>query len=136
MKTAMETDSSPGAEHFAQTAQAWYCVRTQQKHEHIAAAHLRQIPGVEAFNPQIELWRSTRRGSVRVVESLFPNYLFARFNLPALLEQVSYTPGVRTVLRFGCLTPEVPSAVIEDLQLDLLSVRGKELSDQLAQGEE
>src|ERR1051325_8861904 len=77
---------------------AWYCIRSQRKREHFAAAHLRQIQGVEVFNPQLRLVRSTRRGRVWSTESLFPNYLFARFELEKFLERVRYTPSVKGVV--------------------------------------
>ncbi|HVV70894.1 MAG TPA: transcription termination/antitermination NusG family protein, partial [Verrucomicrobiae bacterium] len=80
---------------------AWYCVRSHQKHEHIAAARLRELPGVDSFSPQLRFVRQTRRGRVWSTESLFPNYLFAKFDLPSMLERVRYTPSVNTVLRFG-----------------------------------
>ena len=94
----------------------WFCIRTHLKHEHIAAAHLRQIPGVEVFNPQLRLLRSTRRGRRCSTESLFPNYLFARCVLESTLEKVTYTPAVKVVLRFGDRVPVIPDAVIEDLR--------------------
>src|SRR5438046_1344346 len=72
----------------------WYCVRSQRKREHFAAAYLQQIAEVEVFNPQLRLVRATRRGRVWSTESLFPNYLFARFPLEKLLEKVRYTPSV------------------------------------------
>jgi hypothetical protein len=33
---------------------AWFCVRSQPKHEHIAAAHLKQEPGIEVYLPRIQ----------------------------------------------------------------------------------
>src|ERR1043165_1914121 len=73
---------------------AWFCVRTHLKNEHSAAAHLCLIPGVEVFNPRIRLLRSTRRGRVWFTESLFPNYVFARFDLESHLDKVMHTPSV------------------------------------------
>ena len=43
-------------------------------------------------------------------------YLFARFDLESMLEKVSCTPAVKMVLRFGGRVPEIPDAVIEELQ--------------------
>src|SRR5436190_16836082 len=54
----------------------WICIRSHLKREHIAAANLRQIQGVEVFNPQLRLLRLTCRGRAWRVESLFPNYIF------------------------------------------------------------
>src|ERR1043166_9701891 len=80
---------------------AWFCLRSQPKHEHIAARHLRQIENVEVFNPRIRFPRSTPAGKVIVTESMFPNYLFARFDWKLLLTRVHYAPGVSGVVHFG-----------------------------------
>jgi len=66
--------------------------------------------GVEAFNPQLRLLRSTRRGRIWSTESLFPNYVFARFALESLLERVTYTPAVKVCsgLAIGYLKYQTP----------------------------
>jgi len=114
----------------------WFCIRTHLKHEHIAAAHLRQIPGVEVFNPQLRLLRSTRRGRRWSTESLFPNYLFARCVLESTLEKVTYTPAVKVVLRFGDRVPVIPDAVIEDLRQGVAELSSNVLTDVPVEGEE
>lgn len=129
--------SSPIAELCAGFGEpAWYCLRTHLKHEHIAAAHLKRLPGVDVFNPQLRLLRSTRLGRRWFVESLFPNYVFARFALDAMGEKIAYAPGVKVVLRFGNRPPEIPSAVIEDLRRDLAGLDSKCLTDAPVAGEE
>ena len=115
---------------------AWYCIRTHMKREHIAAAHLRQLPGVEVFNPQLRLLRCTRRGRFCNNESLFPNYLFARFDLELMLEKVSCTSAVKFVLRFGGRLPEIPDNVIGELKLQLVEVSSQILTDAPVEGEE
>lgn len=133
----MEVTSSPIAELCpGRSDSAWFCIRTHLKHEHIAAAHLQKLPGVGAFNPQLRLLRSTRRGRRWSTESLFPNYLFARFVLESMLEKVKYTPGVKVVLRFGDRMPEIPDAVIEDLRQGLAEMGSQVLSDAPVEGEE
>src|SRR5579859_7700606 len=120
MKTERKLNYPPIAEPCTQSREiAWHCIRTHLKHEHIAAAHLKQIAGVEVFNPQLNLLRSTRLGRRWFNESLFPNYVFARFVLEAQWEKVAYTTGVKTMLRFGGRAPEIPEAVIEDLRRDV-----------------
>lgn len=91
---------------------------------------------MEAFNPQLRLLRSTRRGRRWRTESLFPNYLFARFVLEALLEKVSYTPGVKFVLRFGDRAPEVAGEVIENLRQELTELGTQVISDTPVEGEQ
>jgi transcriptional antiterminator RfaH len=100
----------------AENRLAWFCVRTHPKHEHIAAAHLSLIQGVEVFNPQLRVERLTRRGRMRVTESLFVNYLFAQFVLETTLDQVRYTPAVKNVVQFGGRVATIPDAVIEELK--------------------
>lgn len=125
-----EEISSPIAELWANSGRPmWFCLRTHLKHEHIAAAHLRRIPGVEAFNPQLRVLRGSRRGQRWSVESLFPNYIFARFVLETLIEKVGYTPGVKRVLRFGSYVPEVPEAVIENLRTELSELESEIVTD-------
>lgn len=129
--------SSPIAELCArQPESAWFCIRTQLKHEHIAAAHLKQIPDMEVFNPQLRLLRSTRAGRRLFIESLFPNYIFARFILEALWEKVAYTPGVKSVLRFGGQAPKIPETVIEDVRRGLDGLDSQILTDAPAEGDE
>lgn len=102
------------AEHTEVTV-AWFCLRAQPKHEHIAAGHLRQM-GVDVFNPRIRFPRSTRHGKVIVTESMFPNYLFARFDWQTCLARVHYAPGVAGVVHFGSKWPTVPEAAIEEIR--------------------
>ena len=133
----METAFSAVAELCPGAAEpAWFCIRSHLKHEHIAAAHLRQVPGVEVFNPRLRILRSTRRGREWSTESLFPNYLFARFDLESTLEKVQDTPSVKMVLRFGDTVPVIPDAVIEDLQQDLDEMRSQLLVEGPEEGEE
>src|SRR5437660_12182990 len=98
----------------------WACIRTHPKHEHIAAAQLSHVPGVEVFNPQLRLERQTRRGRMRSTESLFVNYLFARFVIETSLERVRHTPSLKTVLRFRQRIATIPDHVIEELRQTLL----------------
>jgi len=133
----MEMTSSPSAEPCSQKNQpAWFCVRTHLKHEHIAAAHSQQLAGVEVFNPQLRLQRPTRRGRRWFIESLFPNYIFLRFDLETMLEKITYTPGVKQVLRFGGQVPEIPEAVIADLRQGLAGLDSKVVTVAPVAGEE
>jgi transcriptional antiterminator RfaH len=133
----METNSSPSAEpSLKQGEKAWYCIRTHLKHEHIATAHLRQIPDVTVFNPQLRVLRPTRRGRIWSTESLFPNYVFGCFALASKLEKIVHTPAVKLVVRFGDQTPTIPEAVIEELHQDLTELSSKVLVDVPAEGEE
>src|SRR6516225_3571035 len=94
----------------------WYCVRTQPKHEHIAAAGLSRNLGLEVFNPRLRLERPTRRGVVRVVEPLFPCYLFVHCSLDDRLDDIRYVNGVSSLVQFGPKISVVPDAVIQELR--------------------
>jgi transcriptional antiterminator RfaH len=115
---------------------AWFCIRSQQKHEHIAARHLAQIEDVEVFNPRIRFARSTKQGPAWVTESLFPNYLFARFDWQKSLARVYYAPGVKQVVHFGLKWPTVPDDVIEELRTNLGSQDLAVISMELKPGDQ
>src|SRR4051812_49919763 len=84
---------------------AWYCVRTQPKHEHIAAANLTRNLKLDVFHPRLKLERATRRGVVRVVEPLFPCYLFVQCVLGERLDEIRYVSGVSSLVHFGQKIP-------------------------------
>ncbi|HUC84472.1 MAG TPA: transcription termination/antitermination NusG family protein [Candidatus Acidoferrales bacterium] len=94
----------------------WFCLRSQPKHEHIAAAHLKSIASVAVFLPRIRFQRSTRQGLAWVTEALFPSYLFARFDWHHSLRQVQAARGVGNVVHFGSRWPIIEDAIIEDLK--------------------
>lgn len=94
---------------------AWFCLRSQPKHEHIAAARLRQ-EGFEAFSPRIRFKRSTKRGPVWVTEALFPSYLFAKFNWIQSARQVHHSHAIIGIVHFGEKWPTVPEQAIIDLR--------------------
>src|SRR5215218_8199706 len=99
----------------ANTYRSWFCVHSHPKHEHIAAGNLRAL-GLEVWNPRIAFTRSTRRGPANVTESVFPGYLFTKFDLDVALDQVRYTNGVASVVHFGSRYPTVAPATIEQLK--------------------
>jgi transcriptional antiterminator RfaH len=94
----------------------WFCVRTQPKHEHIAAASLRQQLQLEVFLPRIRFKRPTRHGPAWTTEALFVNYLFARFDLTGGLRRVKHARGVKDVVHFGGHWPVIPEIIITELR--------------------
>jgi len=95
---------------------AWYCARTKPKHEHIAAASLREKLGLDVFYPRLRMERVTQRGMVRVVEPLFPCYIFVRCVLAENLNEIQYSVGISTIVHFSTNIPTVPDPIIEELQ--------------------
>lgn len=98
---------------------SWYCLRTQTKREHLAAASLRHLEGVEVICPRLRYKKVTRRGKIWWVEPLFPGYLLARFVLGERERAVSYATGVTRILRFGDRIPAVPDSFVEELRQEL-----------------
>jgi transcriptional antiterminator RfaH len=115
---------------------AWFCLRSQPKHEHIAAAHLRTAGGVETFLPRVRFKRATRRGVVWVTEALFPNYLFARFDWRESLREVQSVHGVCGVVHFGQLWPTIPEATIEQLRREIGADELRVIPGRLEPGDE
>ncbi len=98
---------------------AWYCVRTETKREHIAAEHLKTLEGVEVYCPRLRYRKATRRGKIWWVEPLFPGYVLARFVLSELDRSVTFTQGVRGLVRFGNEVPPVPDLFVESLKQEI-----------------
>jgi len=114
---------------------AWYCVRTQPKSEHIAAAHLRLLDEVEVFCPRLRLRRITRRGPVWFVEALFPGYLFARFDPLQSQSEVTHARGVSTIVRFKEAPASVPDAAIAELREHMNGTECKEIDQTIREGD-
>ena len=95
--------------------QVWFCVRSQPRHEHIAAANLKQLAGIDVFNPRLRYRKATRRGLVTFVESLFPCYLFVYCALSDM-EEVKHTSGVSYIVHFGNRYPTIPEDVMQELK--------------------
>ena len=115
---------------------AWYCARTHPKHEHIAARDLTARLGLEVFNPRLRIERATRRGVVRVIEPLFPCYLFVRCHLADQVEMVRYSSGISSLVHFGLKIPTVSNDVIEELRQCFESEEPMALQDPLRVGSE
>jgi len=95
---------------------AWYCARTKPKHEHIAAGNVGKRLGLEVFHPRLRLERATRRGVVRVVEPLFPCYIFVRCILENYFDEIKHVTGISNLVRFGQKIPSVPESAIVELK--------------------
>ncbi len=95
---------------------AWYCARTKPKHEHIAAANLRQNFELEVFHPRLRIERATQRGVMRVVEPLFPCYIFIRCVLEDHFSDIRHTSGISSLVHFGQKIPIVPDPIVEELR--------------------
>jgi transcriptional antiterminator RfaH len=98
------------------TNPAWYCARTKPKHEHIAAANVSKNLGLEVFHPRLRMERATRRGVMRVVEPLFPCYIFIRCVLENRVDEIRHVTGISSLVHFGLKIPAVPDSAIDELK--------------------
>src|SRR5271166_1396744 len=115
-RITMERTNTPHRKQTDGLEPAWYCLRSQPKHEHIAAAHLRMLENVTVFCPRIRFKRPTRRGLVWVTEAMFPGYLFARFELSEMHRQVQYAHGVSGIVRFADRYPAIEEEALAQLR--------------------
>jgi transcriptional antiterminator RfaH len=115
---------------------AWYCLRSQPKHEHIAAARLRLLDGVTVFCPRIRFKRPARQGLVFVTEAMFPGYLFARFELAQMHRQVRYAHGVSGIVQFAGRYPIVEEEALAQLRSHTGAADVRELSYDLSEGDQ
>ena len=94
----------------------WYAVQTKPRQEAIAELHL-QRQHFEIYLPKV-LLRKRRRGKwTKVVEPLFPRYLFIRVDPDeSSLAPVRSTQGVAGLVRFGHSLKPVPDNVIDYLR--------------------
>jgi transcriptional antiterminator RfaH len=131
MYSAANTQRDP----TASSESAWYCLQSKQKHEHIAAAHLREVRGVTVFCPRIRFKRQTRTHIAWVTEALFPGYLFAHFELAKLYRVVGYTRGVRNIVRFANRYPTIDDATLAQLREHVGPKEIKEMGYQPLKGD-
>lgn len=94
----------------------WFCLKTQPKHEHLAATGLRRHLDIKCFSPRIRFRKPTRRGAVWFVEAMFPGYVFAEFVFSTQHRQVEYSSGIQGVVRFGDQVATVDPGLIATLQ--------------------
>jgi transcriptional antiterminator RfaH len=115
---------------------SWFCLRAQPKREHIAAACLRQISEVEVFCPRIRFRKPTKRGPVWFIESMFPGYLFARFDYGAFHHQIRQRPGVNGFVQFGERLALLPDALVSEIKTGTGADEIVEISRALEPGQE
>jgi transcriptional antiterminator RfaH len=115
---------------------AWYCARTKPKHEHIAAANLRKNLNLEVFHPRLRIERATQRGVVRIIEPLFPCYIFVRCVIEDKLNEIKHSNGISSLVHFGHRIPKVSDAIIEELQECFETEEPLNVENRLSPGDE
>jgi transcriptional antiterminator RfaH len=132
----MQTTAASNRNQADTKGPAWYCLRSQPKHEHIAAAHVRLLEGVTVFCPRIRFKRLTRQGLVWVTEAMFPTYLFAHFDLGERHRQVRYAHCVIGIVQFGNRYPIIEEGTLLFLRDQTGVAEVKELTYELSQGDQ
>jgi transcription elongation factor/antiterminator RfaH len=91
----------------------WYTIQTKAQQEDRAESNLNAW-GIETFVPRIKERRRSHYagGAAYLIKSLFPRYIFARFDVNLLLHKVSFTRGVHSVVRFGGTSVAVDDEVL------------------------
>jgi len=119
-----------------QSVSLWFCLKAQPKREHIAAACLRQISEVEVFCPRVRFRKATNRGPVWFIESMFPGYLFARFDYGAFHHEIRHRPGVNGFVQFGKRLALLPDPLICEIRTRTGADEIVEISRGLEPGQE
>jgi len=113
----------------------WYCVRSQPRQEHVAAAHLQRLMNIDVFCPRIRFKKQRRDGGAQsVTQALFPGYLFAKFSFDLDHRMVRFAHGVRGLVHFGEKYPALPEGLIASIRESIGDEPVKELSTPLSEG--
>jgi len=93
----------------------WYTVQTKSKKERVVEKRLLDLD-LQVFLPWLRLRRRIGSRFQRVLDPLFPGYLFCRLDLLVSGKAARYSPGVKDFVRFGNRIAEVEEEVIGSLQ--------------------
>ena len=93
----------------------WYVVQTKPRNEQRAQYHLER-EGIETLNPLMEAYSSKKGRSLRTLNPLFPNYIFARFILERDYPKVRWARGVNKVLGRGREAMPVSDVVVKEIK--------------------
>ena len=106
----------------------WYAVFTLSQNERSAARHLEACE-IESFVPTYEsvrVWKNRQR--VKVVQALFPTYLFVRMRSTEH-STVLRTPGVRRIVGNHKGPSPLPGAEIEFLRSQIIGEKVEPYTD-------
>jgi transcriptional antiterminator RfaH len=93
----------------------WYAIQTKPRQESLAQRSLER-EGIGTFFPKLRCRRTIRRVRKWVTGSLFPNYIFARFDPFTSGRLVKYANGVAGIVSFGGTPAVVDEAVIQAIR--------------------
>jgi transcriptional antiterminator RfaH len=93
----------------------WYVIQTKPKKEGEATSYL-STKGVEIFSPLMEAFVTRNARTVKELKSLFPGYIFGKFDLGQDYPLVRWARGVKCVLSFGGYPVPISEEVVEIIQ--------------------
>jgi len=93
---------------------AWYVLYTKPGNEDLVTHQLTGA-GLNVLNPKISVRRYLKGIIAERVEPLFPNYIFAEFDIIRYYHLVKYTRGVKYIL-FRDNPVEMPPVVIHEVE--------------------
>ena len=114
----------------------WFCLKTQTKHEKLAAHFLRTQAGLEVFSPVLRFQRATVSGKKWFEEALFPGYIFGRFPYRTHYRLVASSMGVSKIVGFGGQPAVVADDVIAELRNFVRDNEVIEIVPQVVPGDE
>jgi transcription termination/antitermination protein NusG len=111
----------------------WYGIWTRSNHEKVAASILRG-KGYDPFLPVYRLQRNRPDARGESEHTLFPGYVFCRFDVKKRLP-ILMTTGVISVLSFGKEPAAIPDSEIEAVEAILRSGLAVEPCSYLREGQ-
>jgi transcriptional antiterminator RfaH len=94
----------------------WYCIHTKPLKEQHALVFLQDRLGLEGYYPRLRRQKTIRRVRRVVTESLFPRYLFGRFDPDTHFRAVRYAPEIIDVVSFGGRPAVVADSMVDELK--------------------
>jgi transcriptional antiterminator RfaH len=93
----------------------WYVIQTKPSNEHRVETNLSNQE-IEVFLPLLETIQYTNRKMVPKIKPLFPNYLFARFDIELHYYKVKWTRGVSKILGVGTEPIPISGRVVQTIK--------------------
>ena len=94
----------------------WYCVHTKPLKESQVEAYCQQTLRLETYYPQLRTYKTVRGVRRLAVTSLFPRYLFCRFDPAVSFRAVRYAPDAHDIVRVGGQLAVVQDPLIDELK--------------------
>ena len=114
----------------------WYCVKARPRQEHAAKVALANEEGLDVFCPMLRFERARKSGRVKVLEAMFPGYLFVRFCYETHYRLVGTSNGVSTIVSFGGKPAVVPAEIIDELRASVADGETIDIPSSLSIGNE